>query len=296
MKNETDKTNKKGLRPGEIKILKSLADKPLTNKEIGEATGLLHQPNLLINYLRRLQKIGLVERDIDNRKYFIKSKILSVETLYFNDIAQFIQNQIKKSINDQKEKNQEFFYDYWTGDLFGFATVENNSAFLKKLNSVLNEPENKQALRTVAKIFLTEWRAFVLALKVFSENERKTISQMEKSLSELFAIIYNNLSERDKERFDDDAIMFSEKGLKINHDSLSMLSESEKKHVNEIVVFLSDKKNLHIYEKYVNKAKEAPKTLLVYSLLGYAFRGYKNYKKQIDSLTPFISKLNVADH
>jgi len=268
MKNEN---KEKGLRPGEVKILKALSGGPLNNTKLGEATGLSHQPNVLIDYLRRLKKIGLVERDLDNRQYYIKNLILSEEMLLFNDIAYLIQNQIKISINDQKEKNQEFFKDYW-GKPIGFATVENSSEFLEKLKARLNDPETKKALRTVAYIVSTEWKAFVLSFGVFSDTERKIIVQWEKSLLELEKMLYNHLSERETKLWDSESTLAEAQKSPDRirgSDVLGRYSESEKKRVNEIVAFLDDQKNRKIYFKYYDKVKEGPKTLLVYSLLGF---------------------------
>jgi DNA-binding HxlR family transcriptional regulator len=286
----------KALRPGEIKILNALKSGPKINKQLKEKTKL--NKNFLSLYLKTLQKSELVGRNID-RQYYIKNKILSEEMLYFNDIALLIQDQIKKSLTDQKERNQEFFYDYWTGDTLGFITVNKksafDSAFLEKLKAALKEPEKKQAFRTVAKIVKTEWRAYVLSFKMFSENERKIIDQWDKTMAELLTIIYSHLSKKGKELFNNDEIMRSEKGnqLWLDPSNSNPPSESEKKRVNEILDFLYDPKNLKIYSKYDKKMREAPKTLIVYSLLGYAFYQYKEYKKQLDNLLSIVRELNI---
>jgi DNA-binding IclR family transcriptional regulator len=66
MKNREDKNMRNYLRPGEIKILKALREGP---KSFSELHGL--NTNVLSEYLKSLQLSGLIQRDIETRKYLV---------------------------------------------------------------------------------------------------------------------------------------------------------------------------------------------------------------------------------
>jgi DNA-binding HxlR family transcriptional regulator len=284
MKRNSEKNENKGLRPGEIKILKALFEKPLNNKEIGEATGFLHQPNLLIRYLRQLIKIGLVERDNETRVYRIKDKGYSEETLFLNDIAKLIQSQVDKTIC---EKNSFSFG-------VGFCTVENNSEFLKQLETAFTEkPENLELLTKMNNLVSDAWHNFVLSSRTFDETARKIIRQAEQMTVELRKITNDEIEAKKEEiQYSQMAIIYKE-GFKAdivnmekpdqNCEIAFTLSEKEKRRYDEILIFLNDKKNQKIYEKWFNKEQNTPKTLLVFTPLGFSSI---DYEEKIEKLLP----------
>jgi DNA-binding HxlR family transcriptional regulator len=252
-----------GLRPGEIKILKALAKGSKSNKQLRAGTKL--NKNCLSDYLKRLQKIGLVERDIDTRIYHV-TEDFSEETLFVNDIAQLIQSQVDKTIS---EKNS-FSFDV------GFCTVENNSKFLKQLETAFAKPENSEVLKEINKLVLNAWRDFVLSSASFNENERKIIGQIDQMAKELHDMTRGQIIAKVKETpyHQDCAVALA-------------LSDTEKKRYDEILLFFGDKKNQKIREKCFNKTSDPPKSLLVFTPLGFSAM---DYEERIEKLFPETNK------
>jgi hypothetical protein len=226
----------------------------LSNKEIGEATGFSHQPALLSDYLKRLQNVGLITRNIVDRRYYLKE--MSTEILFFNDIARLVQSQVDKTVYEKKEHNV-FGFGY------GLYTVENNSEFLEQLGNAFAKPENLELLRKVERIVEGEWNDFILASKAFNEVEREIIRQHFKMTNELREITRSQIEAKDKEN-----------SGTANEFKL-VLSEPEKKRYDEIMLFLNYAKNKNIMEKWYYKTMGSPKTLVVFAPLGFYEEPYE---------------------
>jgi predicted transcriptional regulator len=270
------------LRPGEIKILKALVKgnktfETLAFEELASETKL--NRTCLSDYLKRLQKIGLLAKDIETRKYHV-TEDFSEETLFVSDIAQLIQSQVDKTIS---EKNSFSFG-------VGFCTVENNSEFMRHLETTFAEkPENLVALKKITNIVLDAWKEFVMSSRSFSENERKIIRKSMQLTEELRQITKGQI----KTMYQHQAVIYATSGFKASvvnmkdssqyNDVNFTLSDTEKKRYSEILNFQKDKKNEKVWEKWFNKEQNSPKTLLVFTPLGFsAF----NYEERIEKLLP----------
>jgi DNA-binding HxlR family transcriptional regulator len=257
-------SEKKGLRPGEIKILKVLVKGNMSFDKLASETKL--NRTCLSDYLKRLQKIGIIDRNIETRIYQITENF-SEETLFISDIAQLIQKQVDKTVS---EKNSFSFGE-------GFCTVENNNEFLKQLETTFaKNPENLEALKKINAIVSEAWKEFVTSSRSFNENERKIIRQIQQNSKELEEMTQDQIETKEKEFPYQD------------HEFKLTLSEIDEKRYDEFLAFMDDKKNQKIYEKWFNKKQASPKTLVIFTPLGFSAFGYserieKLMKKQADS-------------
>jgi hypothetical protein len=170
------KIKEKGLRPGEVKILTALSNKPLNNKEIGEATELSHQPNLLSSYLRRLQQINLIGRDIETRKYRLIENI--PETLFLNDVSDFIHANVAEITNSGINKEKNVF-------IFPWVALTNNPKMGKVIAEKRNELVNH--LDAVFKVMNSSWESFILSQN--SLTDQKIIVTYKKYLSDVSKLV-----------------------------------------------------------------------------------------------------------
>lgn len=239
-------------------------DKSLSNKELSEITNL--NPTILSNYLKRLQKVGIVERNIDTRRYQLKNRDVTEETLFLNDLSELVQAQIKKHLNEPESRDPIFSIGY------GFCMVENNQDFLKKLETAFCKPENMDILQKVDSMILNEWSDYVLSLGAFTENERKIIVQHFQMVNELEEMTKNQVEAKEKEMLNEPKA----------GDQLTIpltLSETETKRYDEILSFLHN--NQKTWAKFYNKRSQAPRTLIVHPALGFPAQ---KYEEMIDNL------------
>jgi hypothetical protein len=144
------------LRPGEGKILTALLKSEKTNGELQKETGL--QSNILIDYLRNLQRLGFVERDIDSRKYRANAPI-SAEVIFFNEVLEFIRTQFAASMKLGNEK---------AGIIpvlgaFGWVLMNDKPAQNALIEKHLKKPKVLEALSTISSVIDDSWKEYYLS-------------------------------------------------------------------------------------------------------------------------------------
>jgi DNA-binding HxlR family transcriptional regulator len=82
---------KRAVRPGEDKMLTATTGVAKSFGELQKETGL--SPRILSTYLKNLQKLELIERNIDNRKYMANKKAEKVLVLVHK--MESIENQLR---------------------------------------------------------------------------------------------------------------------------------------------------------------------------------------------------------
>jgi hypothetical protein len=153
----------KPLRPGEIKILKALQTEPRNFKALKEITGL--QQNVLSTYLKRLQKIKVVTKDVDSRKY--QRREVSVEILFINDIADFFNQKVKEFTNLGKEQAQVAYLPLWTA----FTEYPKMKEYIESLNM---KSEVCLKLSQISEIIESFWEPHILKTE-YTPKDRKLI-------------------------------------------------------------------------------------------------------------------------
>jgi len=161
------------LRPGELKILTALNDRgPMTYSELQKETGL--QFNVLSDYLKRLQTLsGLIERDIETRKYRIR--IISVESLFFNDVQEFLRSRMEKMLNEGKTNAGVLI-----ADAFGSLILTENYELMKRLDQGTSGSNYRTSFDQISEFIMHSWDSYVLAK--FGEDARKTIETYKRFL------------------------------------------------------------------------------------------------------------------
>ena len=161
------------LRPGEEKILRSLLVGDKTNGELQKETNL--QSNILSEYLKNLQDLGLVDR-LTNRKYRGKVPV-TVEVLFFNEVLEFIRGQFEKSIKTGNEK-AGIISDPGSNGWVVMIETPGQNAFVEKR---LKDPKNFGALVTVSRIIEDSWEDYYFStLDRSNPNIMKRIETVEK--------------------------------------------------------------------------------------------------------------------
>ncbi|MBT0159097.1 hypothetical protein G4O51_03845 [Candidatus Bathyarchaeota archaeon A05DMB-2] len=307
------------LRQGEIKILKALELGAKTNKEIGKETGFSNQPTLLSAYLKNLQKLGLITRDIDTRKY--RSEKISVEKLFFNDVSEFLNEQV--AIDLKSDKKPLILAPLW------FAVTDSKASEFKQiLEKTLEKPESIVALVEPFNIVWRAWQNYILAQR--KPKDRETITRYQELLLECYKLatklppieeaadlvetcVREKLRQEfpEKQSFSEDVISIEvERQLKIMREtidgiqqpwsledlerrlrirdswqSLQTPDQETQKRLEKILNFLEDPANKKVYESYLKSLEDAPKTLVVYPALGF-----KGYIKKLKELYPEKAK------
>jgi len=87
----------KELTDGDYRILQALAQE---EKSFSELLKVVKNPTYLSERLKRLQKLGLIERDIDTRRYRLIP--LTLEMLILRDWIEFL--------NERQKEMIDFFY------------------------------------------------------------------------------------------------------------------------------------------------------------------------------------------
>ncbi len=306
----------KPLRPGEVKILRALQSKSKAFTTLKEETGL--QQNALSNYLKRLQKIRVINKDIDTRFYELCQ--VSVEVLFYNDIADFLQKRVKMFTSLGQNHAQFVNLSLWT------AITDKEE--MKKLLGTINENTKLQTILSKLAVVLSDFgKSCVLSL--YEKNAQETILMYERLLLEYVRIFkipeprtkaeYNFLLDYNKEKLEHrfpnceipeqmvkietereyrrmqnlqdrlaDAL-FQPWDLSDVPDVLERMktagkcrqeiSEKEKERLRDITAFLEEPRNRRIFEKFRQDLKEkSPKTLLFYA------SGFTGYVEQIKKL------------
>jgi len=318
----------KKLRPGEREILKALADSPKSYSDIaktlkwtyknGEGKTKIQNPTLLSDYLKRLQKLGLVSRDIDSRRY--SAEKISIEKLFYNDVSNFLKEEVARDLEPKTPEERTVIpYSLW------FTVTEHNCAedFKNKIKELLNQPETISALNQFLHKMNALWEKTVLLQR--GEKEHKIIIRYKQELLEAYKLVCKtpslqdyadlfSLTAEEKLRRDypgiknipkEFVIIETERQIQIlksiddcfnqpqdladlekrlNHAETQGkikkdFSEEEKEKIEKIAEFLENKNNKKIYEGFLKSWNNDPKVLFVLPLLG--FRGYRDKLKEL---------------
>lgn len=318
----------KSLRPGERKILKALTDSPKSYSEIAEALKWTYKdakgktkiqnPTLLSDYLKRLQKLGLVSRDIDSRKY--SAEKISIEKLFYNDVFDFLRKGIAHDLEAKTAKEKTVI-----PSALWFTVIEHDCAteFKIKIKELLKQPEINIALNLFFHKTNVLWEKYVLSQR--GKKEQEIIIRYKQELLEAYKLICKtpslqdcadlfSLSAEERLRRDYPSIKNIPKefvaveterliqSFKCAMDDIDQprdladlekrlnlaerrgkikkdFSEEEKKKIEKIIEFLENKKNKRIYEGFLKSFDNDPKVLFVLPLLG--FRGYLDQLKEL---------------
>jgi hypothetical protein len=197
-------TKRQPLRPGEVKILEALLKDDKTNGELQKETGL--QSNILSEYLKNLQRLGLVERNIDTRKYGAKRKYvgrvpITVQVLFFNEVLDFVRAQFEKSIKIGNEKAG--IISGPIGWVVMTETREERTLHIGQLiEKRLKDLKNFEALLTVSRIIEDSWEEYYFRTMGKSETRIRTIETYKQFLREIAEQMYPlELPEQDHRLF-----------------------------------------------------------------------------------------------
>lgn len=189
----------KPLKPGEEKILRSLMEGEKTFGELQEDTKL--QTNVLSEYLKNLQKNGLIDRDIESRKYRAKVPV-TVQILFFNEVLEFVRAQFEKSIKSGNERAGIILGP------FGWVVMTGTSDQSKFIEKRLENLENFDALVTVSMMIEDSWEEYYLS--AFDKKDhrilkrQKIIETYKQFLRDIFELRYPlELPEKNEKLFAD---------------------------------------------------------------------------------------------
>ncbi len=170
------KSKERKLAPGEIRILKALEKGPQRNKEIGELSGFSHQPTLLSDYLKHLQSLGLIERNIETRKF--ERKPIGLESMFLSDISEFLNEQFSKQLHE-KDKNKLglSYYFRWL--------IVTDSPILRKL--IDDDFSKGSPFIEVEERIMNIWEKFVLSER--GPKEHEIILRYRKLLLEAYNLV-----------------------------------------------------------------------------------------------------------
>lgn len=277
-------------------------------------------PRALSNYLKNLQKLRLVSRDVDSRRYYMKE--ISVEVLFFNDVLNFMQGRLEKMVASDKKSAGIF-----PAGIGWMVLTEDLGAFQNNLKTTLERPENSRALAKISAAIEHLWDSSVLSK--FNKNEKETIRTYRNFLLKLLKRLYKqpNKSERKNayemvlqvtrikmaskypgisipermiyaeatKRFRQlsklhDVILqpYSLKDLFFTLNFFSKsgqikdnLSEGEINELKPIYEYLTDSRRKKVYERYLERANNTPKTIVF-----YPSHGFKGYPEKLRELLP----------
>lgn len=170
----------KRLRPGEIRILQALTT-PKKTEEIYDEIKL--NRTFLTKYLKRLQKLGLITRDIDTRKF--KTTRVTEQKLFYNDISDFLTKQMELDLNAEKQEDKTII------DRLSWMTILDDKAkdLNIKLKEELEKPKALEALNSISEVLNPFWFEYVLSLR--NEEEQKTIREYKNALNEAHGLLFN---------------------------------------------------------------------------------------------------------
>jgi len=310
----------KGLRPGEIKILESLTDGEKRFSDLHRDTGL--QFNILSQYLKRLQGLGLVERDIETRRYRIKE--ISLEALFYNDVLDFMRQRLEKIANYGVDRPGVIYRYMW-------VVMTESPELRNRIEKEIKHPQNIKFFFRLFQIIEDSWRSSILSR--FNQNEREIVSTYKKSLlkyvkrfdvhsgkderrqvyeemvnsikAEMSSdyprtpipekIIYIKAAKRFRRMIKNYEKIIQPRDLEELYRILRTYQDSGQykkdmtkenlKELKEVWAFLRNPYNKKIYEKYIMKINNPPKTLIFYPSLG--FRGYI---EKLEALLPQEAK------
>jgi hypothetical protein len=279
------------LKLGERKILKELAIGDKTFKELFERC--VKNPTLLSSYLKNFQKQALIIRNIDTRKF----KLLGGgwETLYLADIRDLI----------EEYGLEKMSVKLWGLDVI----VSEDAHILEVIDKTLGEPRARTVQLSFSRInqfLFRTWKKRTLDL--LNPKEKKTIVQYEDALKEAMRLAlppedgtcreaYRVQAEQKLRRrypgveIPDEMIQLETARITERSEETArrtMISELDtagnvRKHLlsaisltgenqgrlKTLVAYLEEPQNIEVHKKYLRRLRECPKTLIVFSSLGF---------------------------
>jgi hypothetical protein len=258
-----------------VKILTSLLENEKKYGELQKETKL--QSNILSEYLKNLQKLGLVDRDVDSREY--RGRIpVTVQVLFFNEVMEFIRAQLEKLVELGNERAGII------SGLFGWFVVTEGVELRKSIENWLKDPKIMNALSFLSESMEDLWDHYV-----FSIYDRKLLEKVETYKNYLLKVSevvlkLTDVNEKVKEIFSSRdlrelsvTLEVIEKYGKLKKD----LTDEEMRELEDIAKYLKDPRNRQIYDSYLNKLNKVPKSLIIYPSWGF-----KGYPQKIMDLIP----------
>jgi hypothetical protein len=302
------------LRPGEKKILEQIKDNPKSFTQLHSETRL--DFSILSPYLKNLQKLGLVTRDVDTRLY--RSLRPSLEVLFFHDLLDFLRERTIKHVGKRERQFSGISYHYqW---LLATESIQLEKALQKRFS----ESEMNMKLAEIGVLAFDSWKEHKL-----SGLPQKDRNIVQKYRTYLLDIIRKLDPERKKNSLNAYKFLLqaSEAKLKVDYpgirripklmvcihaartfreiktaeekimqpwdlddlkervsvllgsDQPQKLSDEEEREICERLDFLQKPKNRRIYEKHRQALRKTPKSVLVCPMSGFG-----DYPAQLSGL------------
>lgn len=282
------------LKPGERKILKALEEGEKCFKDLNKSC--VVNPNILSAYLKNLQKQGLITRDIDTRNF--RLIVRGWETLYLAAIRDLIE---EYGLRKAHEK-------LWGLDVIVSEETDVIKLMDKTLTSGAPYASKVRLLFSKINEFLFHiWKEHVLTF--FSEKEQKIITRYQHAIEEAAWSITpleekvrqestrSRAEEKLKRQYP--SVEIPKKMIQLEAEKITKKLEALNKRtlLREIdnvetlknrlqnthyltmedqakliplKQYLEDPKNTSIYNRYMKRLKECPKTLLIFSSTGFS--------------------------
>lgn len=228
--------------------------------------------------MKNLQKLGLVERDIESRRYRAKLPVTE-QVLFFNEVLEFIKTQFEKSVRSGNKRAGIILGP------FGWFVMTDGTELSKQIENWLKDPKTINAMVSLSESIENIWNSYVLSQ--LDGKIRKTVEAYKDCLSEFAKIAYAPKSREALE-------LLEPKNLKELYASIEMmekfdlpwlpqedLTEEERSKLGRIMEFLKNKENKQIYEGYLEQRNKTPKSLILYPSWGF-----KGYLKKVRDLIP----------
>lgn len=266
------------LRPGEIKILKSLQQGDKSFSDLKEETHLAD--SILSKYLKGLQKVGLIARDIDTRKYQIKP--ISTVALFYKDISDFMRERLEKMITEGMEKAGVI-----PASVLGWLVLTDRVGLRDNLERALEDPEVHMAFLKIYNVIEGFYDSYVLSL--YKGKKKRIIETYGLFLGKCVKMMrVQPIEEKYTKHIDEiyrpdslEDLYFTLKWLRDHGECKNDLTEKEVNELKEMHDFLADPRNRKIYEEYRQRVADSPKTLVFYPSWGF-----KGYLKELKALFP----------
>ena len=282
------------LKPGEHKILKALEEGEKRFKDLNKSC--IVNPNILSAYLKNLQKQGLITRDIDTRNF--RLIVRGWETLYLADIRDLVEEYGSKKpymtlwgldviVSEDKEviklmdetltsgtpfasnvrlsfsKINKFLFHIWKERLLTFFSENEQKIITSYQHTIeeaawsitpLKEKVRQESTRSRAKEKLKRQYPGVEIPKKMIQLEAEKITKKLEALNKRTLLLEIGNIETLKKRLQ-------------NTHHLTMEDQTK---LTPLKQYLEDPKNTSIYNRYMKKLKECPKTLLIFSSTGFS--------------------------
>ena len=307
------------LRPGELKILTHLKEGEKRFTDLQNETDL--SPTILSEYLKVLQKSGLVSRDVDTRKYRMRE--ISVEILFFSDVLNFVEKRLEKMVKVGMEKSGIF-----PAGIGWVALTEDVGDFRESLEARLGEVKNTQAFARITEVIENLWDSY--GLLKFNKKEKKTIQTYREYLLKFLKRLYKQEpSKQERRKTYEFLVQVTRAKLSSKYPGISIpermiyieatkqfkrlskahdvilqpysleklfstlkllkktgkirddLSEKEIDELKPIYEYLTNSRNKKVYVRYLERANKTPKTIVFYPSWG--FKGYPEKIRELFS-------------